>query len=105
MSWLIEIYGFLAVLLRGLNLTLEAVTVGGVGFLTPCPADPACRRLLRWSASLLAAASLAAAGLSALVLRASADDFSWTDALLTTFSLSHLLIAMARIAMRRWLRE
>jgi len=56
MQWLIEIYGFVAVLIRGLTLTFEGITAGGIIFLFLClrqrdkatPAHQACTRLLRW---------------------------------------------------------
>jgi copper resistance protein D len=109
MQWLIEIYGFLAVLIRGLMLASEGITAGGVIFLTVClkrdeapPIHRACVRLLRWSAMLLAAAAVSSVALSALVLHNSASDFTWADALHTTFSLSGLLIGIMSVAIA-WL--
>src|SRR5258706_11783402 len=105
MQWLIEIYGFLAVLTRGLTLAFEGIMAGGVIFLTLClrgeeapPAREACARLLRWSAMLLAAAAASGVALSALVLHNSAEDFTWADALHTTFFLSGLLIGIMAVA-------
>ncbi len=100
MQWLVEIYGFLSVLLRGFTLAFEGLTVGGIVFLAFClkpqkldAAEQACRRLLRWSAAFLTASAIASAALSALVLRASAGDFTWPDAFLSAFTLSQAVIA------------
>ncbi len=115
MQWLIELYGFLAVLVRGLTLSFEGITAGGVIFLALClkrgeapAAQSACERLLRWSAALLAAASASGVTLSVLVLHSSAPDFTWVDAIETTFSMSGLLIvtmaaAIACLARRQHL--
>lgn len=105
MQWLIEIYGFLAVLIRGFTLALEASTAGGIIFLAVClerdtaPAVRlACTRFLRWSAVLLAAVAASGVALSALVLHGSAPDFTWADTLQTAFSLSGLLIVIVAVA-------
>jgi putative copper resistance protein D len=101
MRWLIEIYGFLSVVIRAISLASEAMTVGGIVFLSFCltreagnRAAQACERLLRWAASLLAGSAALGLMLSALVLRASADDLTWPDALLTVYALSQFAIAI-----------
>ena len=105
MQWLIEIYGFLAVLIRASTLAFEGIATGGVIFMTLCLKRDeaplirqACARLLRGSAILLAIAAASGVALSALVLHNSAPDFTWADALNTTFSLSGLLIVMMALA-------
>lgn len=91
MQGLLDIYGFLAVGLRGLTLSFEALTVGGVFFLWLVLRGPAaeverdCRLLLRRVAIVLIAVAILSAGLNATVLRLSAGDFSWMDALNTSF--------------------
>src|SRR5262249_8389174 len=62
------------------------------------PVYQACAGLLRWSATFLALSATTGVALSALVLHSSAEDFTWADALNTTFSLSGLLIAVIAIA-------
>jgi putative copper resistance protein D len=105
MQWLIEIYGFLAVLVRGTALTFEATTVGGVIFLTLClhrerapQRYDACVRFLRWSSILLSGTLVFAIALTALVLHNSAEDFTWADALRTTYSLSGLIAGISAVA-------
>ena len=99
MAELVDLYGFLAVLLRGINLSLEAMTVGGVIFMLLCltrresPIERQCRKLLRYCSSLLAGGAVCSAMLAALVLLASTRDMSWLDLLDTTFARSAFLIA------------
>lgn len=100
MAELIDLYGFLAVLLRGINLALEAMTVGGVIFMLLCltraesAIERKCRKLLRYCSSLLAVAAACSALLAAFVLLASAGDMSWLDLLDTTLARSAFLIAV-----------
>jgi putative copper resistance protein D len=98
---IIDLYGFVAVVLRGLTLILEAVTVGGVLFLlligSLAPSEPVviarCRRLLRLFAAALAVTAAGSALLTALVLEATTEGFNWMDATHTSFFQSYLLIA------------
>ncbi len=75
----LDIYSFLAVLLRGLTLTLEALAVGGVAFLALLrgtgadeAAWAACRRLAVLGAIALALAEAASVGAGVVMLEASA---------------------------------
>ncbi len=91
----LDLYSFLAVLLRGLVLTLEALSIGGVSFLLLVRGTnvaeavrDACRRMAWWSAAALALAEAAtvASGAAMLVVSAglSASEiagasFVWFD--------------------------
>ena len=105
MTQIIDLYGFVAVVLRGLTLILEAVTVGGVFFLLLlwpfAPSEPLvvarCRSLLRWFAAALTAVAIGSALLTALVLQATTEGFNWTDAAHTSFFQSYLLIAASAL--------
>ena len=105
MTQIIDLYGFFAVVLRGLTLILEAVTVGGVFFLLLlwpfAPSEPLvvarCRSLLRWFAAALTAVAIGSALLTALVLQATTEGFNWTDAAHTSFFQSYLLIAASAL--------
>jgi putative copper resistance protein D len=104
MAELVDLYGFLAVLLRGINLSLEAMTVGGVIFMLLCltpresPIERQCRKFLCYCSSLLAGGAVCSATLAALVLLASTRDMSWLDLLDTTFARSAFLIAAPAVA-------
>src|SRR4051812_17428995 len=101
MAEIISLYAFVAVLLRGAILALEAVTVGGIlfGLVVLKPADvqseSGCQALLRVSAWSLACVAVSAAVLSALVLRATEDGFLWSDTFQTSFFHAKMLIAIA----------
>src|SRR4051812_16848907 len=71
MSLLLDVFGFLTVILRGLTISAQALTIGGIAFLLllawPFSAEFGAagdeivrksRRLLGWSASVLAIAEL-----------------------------------------------
>ncbi len=74
MSALIDVYGFIAVLLRGLSLSLEAVTIGGILFLLAIKPESKiearCRQFLRGFAIALGIIAIAGATISALILSA-----------------------------------
>src|ERR1700756_3881193 len=99
MGELIELYGFLAVLIRAVTLALETLTVGGVIFSLVClPGAESqivarTRRFLTWCAAFLAAAAVCSALLAGLVLHGSAADLPWYDLLNTTFARSDILMA------------
>ena len=86
MALLLDIFGFLSVVLRGLVLTTQSLMIGGIAFLAvivgPVSAKlgargPAAlaraRRLLIWSALGLAAVELAATTLECIVLAGTVD--------------------------------
>ena len=81
MALLLDIFGYLSVLLHGVVLAAQSLTVGGIIFLALLMRPLArnlgiagggalqdCRRLLRWSAVAFAAAELAFVLLQSLVL-------------------------------------
>jgi copper resistance protein D len=104
MAEIISLYAFLAVLLRGASLALEAVTVGGIIFTlvvfkqSDAQSESRCQALLRVLAWSLACVAVAAAVMSALVLRATEDGFLWSDAFHTSFFRAKMLIAIAATA-------
>jgi copper resistance protein D len=104
MSQVVNLYGFIVVILRGLTLALEALTVGGIVFLLLMdPIAPEavvisrCRGLLRFLALALATAAVCSAVLTTLVLRASTESFSWLDALHTSSSQAEALLALGAV--------
>jgi len=98
-AWLINLYGFAAVVLRGLILALEALTVGGVIFLArPMrPENPQavarCRTLLKAFAFSLCGAAFCSAALLTFVLSQTTPNASWTQALGVSFVQAQLLVA------------
>src|SRR5258708_21773186 len=81
MALLLDIFGFLSVVLRGVVLTTQSLTVGGIVFLAllarplrpelGCAGDEAlerCRRLLIWSALAFALTELGFVLLQSLAL-------------------------------------
>jgi putative copper resistance protein D len=102
----IDLYGFIGVVLRGLTLALEATLSGGVIFL--CLLEPggkieqdttaAVRRLLRICALSALSAYLLSAAVSAAVLCSTADGLSCVAALDTSFARAQLLAAAGAAA-------
>jgi putative copper resistance protein D len=110
----LDLYSFLAVLLRGLVLTLETLAIGGVSFqllARGCGVAggvrDACRRLAWWSAAALAAAEAATVACNAAMLVVSADlamseiagaPFVWFDggACVAALGLAFVLRGRAR---------
>jgi copper resistance protein D len=95
---ILDLYGFLSVLLRGLTLALESLTVGGVLFVFLIrKSENGCRRLLRWGALLLALVVAASTTLNALVLRSSGGDLEWSAVLNTSFVGSACVIVVSAL--------
>jgi putative copper resistance protein D len=75
----LDIFGFLTVLLRGLTLAFEALTLGGVIFLfvvagrSESDANARVRRWLSWVAGLLAVTEVAIVSLNSAILVATTD--------------------------------
>src|SRR5689334_24344716 len=99
MALLLDIFGFLSVVLRGLVLTAQSLTIGGIVFITLLAyplrrelgaigeaAFRRCCRLLLWSASAFAAVELAFVLLECVVL-AGTVDISLAEALGAAFAL------------------
>src|SRR5260370_5505323 len=83
---LLDVYGLLSVLLRGLTLAFESLTTGGVLFVSfILKSEKGCLRLLRWGALLLALVAVVSVALYALVLRSSGGDLEWSAILTTNF--------------------
>jgi copper resistance protein D len=107
MALLLDIFGFLSVVLRGLVLTAQSLTIGGIVFLALL-ASPLrreigasgdavfrrCCRLLLWSASAFAAVELASVLLECVVL-AGTVDISLAEAFGATFARFGLIAATA----------
>src|SRR5437879_6131002 len=86
MALLIDVFGFLSVVLRGLTMTAQSLTLGGIAFLLllarPLAAElgdvgvvigKGCIRLLRWSAIGFAAIAALSVLIEATILADSAD--------------------------------
>ncbi|HZS56373.1 MAG TPA: CopD family protein [Bryobacteraceae bacterium] len=105
MAQFIDLYGLIEVILRGLTLVFEAVTVGGIIFLCFCALPEAmdravlirCRKLLRISAMALAVAALGSIAVTTVVLHVTTDGFRWTDVTQTSFCRAELLLVIAAV--------
>ena len=99
MAEIVDLYAFLAVLIRGASLALEATTIGGIIFLLlvlqrdDWESEHSCVVMLRISAASLGAIAILGVTLSGLVLSATEDGFSWATVLHTSFFRSGLLVA------------
>ncbi|HKW53057.1 MAG TPA: CopD family protein [Stellaceae bacterium] len=107
MALLLDIFGFLSVVLRGLVLTAQSLTIGGVVFLvllayplrrelgaSGAAAVERCCRLLLWSALAFAALELTFVMLECVVL-AGTVDISLAEALGAAFARFGLIAAAA----------
>jgi copper resistance protein D len=110
MALLLDIFGFLSVMLRGIVLTAQTVTIGGILFLallldplTPrlggesAAARRRCQALLRWSAAAFAGVELLFLLTEASVL-AGSIDISLGDALGAGFARFGLVAVAAALA-------
>ena len=76
MAQFLDIFGFLSVILRGLELAFEALAVGGVVFQLCVAREHAVRRAWAWvsgAAALLAATQVCVAGANAAILLGTTD--------------------------------
>jgi putative copper resistance protein D len=109
MALLLDIFGFLSIMLRGLVLAAQSFTIGGIVFLAALgrPLAPAlgagseaalarCRRLLLWSALVFALAQAGSVLLQSLVL-AGTVDISLNEALGAEFARFGLLAAASAL--------
>ncbi len=115
MTQFLDIFGFLAVLLRGLTLAFEALTVGGVVFLLAVARPPASddvrsrvARWIIWFALALAVIQISSVAANSAVLIGSTDmvlgDVAWAG-----FWVSGLLMVVgsavaAAFARTRWMK-
>lgn len=107
MAQLLDIFGFISVLLRGLSLSLEALTIGGVVFSLVVERPPRASRLLPWFAGSVAFVQAGSVMLNAAIL-AGSTDMSWRDvtgagfctagALMVSGALVVALLARSRIS-------
>ena len=101
MPQLIDIFGFISVLLRGLTLAGEALTVGGVIFL--CTVLPQTaghivpRPLLMWSAALLAVTQACFLAVNSAILVGS-TDMAWANLYGATFWIAGCLVVLGALA-------
>ncbi len=115
MAQLLDIFGFLSVLLRGLTLAFEALTVGGVIFLLVVArgVDAPAHRLSRWvaiAAVALAAVQTCYVAANAAILIGS-TDLGWADTAGAGFAIAGAMTASgaltvaltARSRLRVWL--
>jgi putative copper resistance protein D len=125
MALLLDIFGFLSVVLRGVLLTTQSLTVGGIVFLAllarPLQAElgagggealERCRRLLAWSALAFALTELGFVLLQSLALAGTVEislgnalgaDFAHFGLIAAAASLAAALVASGRLDGRRFL--
>ncbi|HVM78536.1 MAG TPA: CopD family protein [Stellaceae bacterium] len=107
MAFFLDIFGYLSVILRGLVLTAQSLTVGGIAFLLllarPLAAglgaggeslERRSRGLLRWSALAFAAAELVSVAVQCAVLMGTVD-IGLGDALGADFAIAGLVLSAA----------
>jgi copper resistance protein D len=110
MALLLDVYGFISVVLRGLVLTTQAFTLGGLAFIVLLAQPFAellgssgagiCKRsyrMLGWSALALALVESVAVILETIILADSAG-LSIKQAITANFALSGMIIALAAMA-------
>ncbi len=91
MTQLLDIFGFLSVLLRGLTLSFEALAIGGVVFLLAITRSEPALRAVVWFAGLLAAVEACSVALNGAIL-AGTTGMSWSELAGASFCISGLLI-------------
>ena len=111
MSFLIDIFGYLTVVLHGLSITAEAMTVGGAVFLAfvavPFSArmDGQGREILRWTTRWLAMSGVALAIVELTIVAmqvsvlASSEEVSIADTLGASFVTSSVVKIIAALAL------
>ena len=92
MTQLLDLYGFISVLLRGLTLSFEALTVGGIIFLLAVARHVLATRALTWFALLLMLTTISSTYLNAVILAATAN-LSWAEASSAPFCMAGALMA------------
>lgn len=103
MTQLLNMFGFLAVLLRAATLAFQSLVIGGVVFSAlalrkddELGAMAACRRLIRWCALALAVTQFAFVGADSAILQASAG-ISFSDVASAGFFRAGLAAALAAL--------
>jgi len=110
MSSLVDIFGYLSVILRGIVLVSQSIAVGGIAFLLvvarplgaelgqePQSLEGKFRRLLRWSAIALAASELVFVTVQCAVLMGTVD-LTLMETVTANFALVGLLLAATGLA-------
>jgi putative copper resistance protein D len=88
---LLDLFGFISVMLRGLTLSFEALTIGGVIFLLVIARQKHTAPLLPLFAGLLAITSICSVWLNATILRVT-TNLSWPDVISAPFGIAGALI-------------
>src|SRR5258707_1791044 len=114
MALLLDVFGFLSVVLRGLTVTAQSLTIGGIAFLVLLARPLAfelddagevivrrCLALLRWSAVGFAAVTVVSVVIEALILADSAG-LSAAETIGANFVVAGIAIALAALAIA-WL--
>ena len=98
MAQLLDIFGFISVLLRGLVLAFEGLTIGGVICLSFIVRArfPQQEMWLTGSSLLLAAAQSCYAAATAAIL-VSSTDMTWTEAATAQFSIASALVVLGAL--------
>ena len=106
LNWIVSLYGFLSVLMHGLVLSAETLTLGGVVFLlvvvSPIPnlPDSIGKAILRWVrrwALLLAVTEILYVALDIAILMQS-GGFSFSEVITANFALAGLLASTSALA-------
>src|SRR5258707_2767859 len=111
MALLLDVFGFLSVVLRGLTVTAQSLTIGGIAFLILLARPLAfelgeageviirrCLRLLRWSAIGFAVVTVVSVVVEALILADSAG-LSAAETIGANFVVAGVAIVMAAVAL------
>jgi len=93
---LLEIFGVISVLLRGLTFSFEALTIGGVFFLLIVARSVRVLWLHTWCAALLAFTQVCSIALNSTVLTGT-TDMSWTDVTGAGFCIAGGLIVIGAV--------
>jgi putative copper resistance protein D len=99
---LLDIFSFISVLLRGLVLAFEALTIGGVIFLS-CIVRGRFRRQEVWltGSSLLLAAVQSCYLASTAAILVNSTDMTWTEAATAQFSIAGALVVLGALVVAR----
>ena len=109
MELLLDIFGFLSVVLHGLTLTAQATTLGGIAFLL-CLSSPLqmplgspgteilrrSRQLIAWSAAILALVCTIEVTLKIIILQKSLE-IPWSEAMGANFALAGIATVIAAV--------
>ena len=103
MTQLLDMFAFISVLVRGLSLSFEALTVGGVIFLTVVAGSQHVLRLLSWFSALLAITQICSVALNSAIL-AGTTGMEWTEVTGAGFCIAGVLITVGALGVGRLAR-